>query len=215
MPNINMAAPQLMKAPATMSNQDTNSSSKKLIQPTLDAIQPSQPEAPEGGSANASSHEMVTNSSPNTPAAPQLNMPTPEKSLEAPEPVVNNIESPVAPMNPNQQPAVVGNDKPIWMQNNDKVTQNLAPQQNNQVNQQLSEQNQMNMGRMLQYRYVPMPVYPSYYYPQPQMPMNNAGYYGAPVPNFWMPPVMQGQDPRINQQFEQAPSEVPANKGSN
>jgi hypothetical protein len=142
-------------------------------------------------------------------------MPAPEKNLVAPETVVNSIESPVAPMNSNQQPTVVSNDKPIWMQNNDKVTQNLAPQQNNKVNQQLREQNQMNIGRMLQYRYVPMPAYPPYYYPQPQMPMNNAGYYSVPMPNFWMPPVMQGQDSRINQQFEQAPSEAPANKGSN
>ena len=101
------------------------------------------------------------------------------------------------------------------MQSNDQATANLAPEQNNQLNQQRIEPNQMNMGRMPQYRYVPIPVYPSNYYPQPQMPMNNAGYYSAPVPNFWMPPVMQSEDPRINQQPEQAPSEVPANKGSN
>lgn len=214
MPDINMNAPQMMKAPAIISNQETNSSSQKLVQPTLEATQPSQPNAPVGARSNADSNEMVIKSSPDTPAEPQLNMPAPEKVLEAPEPIENNIEPPEPPMNSNQQAVVVNNDMPIWMHNNDQGTSNLAPQQNNQLYQQRREPNQMNMGSMLQYHYVPIPIYPSYY-PQPQMPMNNAGYYRAPVPNFWMPPVMQGQDPGINQQPEQAPSEVPANKDSN
>ena len=110
MPDINMTAPQMIKAPAKISNQETDSSSQKLVQPTLETTQPSQPNAPVGASSNSGSNGMMTRSSPDTPVAPQLNMPSPDKIIEAPKPVENKIEPPVPPININQQPVVVNNN---------------------------------------------------------------------------------------------------------
>ncbi len=210
------------KKPPVMSSVSL-SQPQKAVEPKINASEPNIPQAPVSTGTMLNYSKQV----PAMPASPQLNLSAPVKSVEVPVLDVKTMKPPAAPRNSSQQPASINYDKPIWMQQqNTRVIQDPNMQQAQQVMQQqgavanrIHSNNTMNQGGGQQYRYVPIPVYPSYYQQQQmpgyQMPMNNSGYYNAPIPNYWALPIMPGQAPINKKLLEPSSSSLPTNKGAN
>ncbi len=125
-------------------------------------------------------------------------------------PQSNALQKPLPPTNNSTQP--------IWMQGKNSDTAKMPPQVNQEVNKRSNQLNGMQMPNnpygvryMQQYRYMPMPVYPNYQYPQ--MPRYNSGYYFAPVPNQRMQQGMQVPIQQNNMTQNQSPQGENEQKG--
>jgi hypothetical protein len=213
-PDRMINAPAAKKPPAMSSV--SLSQPQKAVEPKINASQPNIPQAPVSTGTMLNYSKQV----PAMPASPQLNLSAPVKSVEAPVLDVKTMKPPAVPRNSSQQPTSINYDKPIWMQQNTRVIQDPNMQQAQQLMQQqgavanrMHRNNTTNKGGGQQYRYVPIPVYPSYYQQQ-QMPMNNSGYYNAPIPNYWALPIMPEQAQTIEKLLEPSPSSLPTNKGA-
>ena len=143
---------------------------------------------PEKKSAETNAPELTTQI-PKQPFAPEVRSLKPEP-IKSPQllndKLITNQQVPKTPVAPQvntlqkPSPKTNSNGQPIWMQ---------MPSNPNGVRY------------MQQYRYMPMPVYPNYHYPQASQ--YNGGYYFAPNPNQWMQGGMQRPAQQNRQQHMQ------------
>ncbi|MEB8430968.1 hypothetical protein OO007_01930 [Cocleimonas sp. KMM 6892] len=158
--------PEAPKAPESLIEKPVQTE-KAPVAPKLDNSSMKKPEI----KAPAKSTAEVTAKKPVKPFAPEIRSLKPELK-KTPQLPSNKLTAklqkpkmPVAPEGNNlkkESPKTQLNGQPIWMQ---------MPGNPNGVRY------------MQQYRYVPMPVYPNYHFPQ--QPQLNGSYYFAPIPNQW------------------------------
>lgn len=165
---------------------------------------------------------------PNAPFAPQIPSFKTEfkKAPELPNnTLITNQHMPKSPASPQANalqkpmPNTINSNQPIWMQRNKADTGKATPQMNQAVNKRSHQPNAMQMPNpngvryMQQYRYMPMPVYPNYQYPQ--MPGYNRGYYFAPIPNQWIQSGMQMPNSQERMKMNQVPQDATQQNGLN
>lgn len=158
-------------------------SKPEITKPNLNM--PASPKKPEKMSATAENKI-----DPKKPVAPEFSIKQPLQTAKQPA-------KPSAPVSNNAIKA----DAPIWSKGNRVGLQPPNPQ----------FQNPGNVRTQQQYMYTPMPVNPTYYYPQNWNNMAPNSYYNPAMPQMWMPPVMpnnrypgmnnsgQLQMPQVNQ----------------
>ncbi len=219
-PPLSPEAPKQVVEKKPETPQPPKSNIEKPVQQAVASLAPKTAEKIEVTPKEGNAPQMTTNK-PFKPEVPSLNA-EPKKSPELP---INTsatkqqmAKAPVAPQaNTFQKPAPKNSNQPIWMQKNNMGAAKTAPQMNmgtNKPNQVNGKQmpNPYGVRYMQQYKYMPMPVYPDYQYPQ--MPRYNGGYYFAPIPNYWMQRGMQMPNPQARMKMNQAPQAPSKNEGS-
>lgn len=224
-PPLSPEAPKQVVEKKPETPQPPKSNIEKPVQQTVAPLHPKTAEKIEVAPKEGNAPQMTANK-PFKPEVPSLNA-EPKKSPELPTNTSATkqqmAKAPVAPQanmaqtNKFQKPAPKNSNQPIWMQKNNMGTAKTAPQMNmgtNRPNQTNTAQmpNPNGVRYMQQYRYMPMPVYPNYQYPQ--MPKYNGGYYFAPIPNYWMQRGMQMPNPQTRMKMNQAPQAPIGNEGS-
>mgnify|MGYP001556068221 CR=1 FL=1 len=198
-----MKSLQAKKPVSPSSSVDVNGIDKTVSAPELKRTFPMAPSGPE-------------NPVLKTPEFPETKITAPTKTIQVPVQKSVQAMPPKAPKSLAQPQAILNNNKPIWMQQNQGVpsSENMQPMIGGSSNMGAvpQGQNPQRANVMQQYRYVPVPIYPGYN--NQQMPMQNGGYYFAPIPKYWMPQMMPGQAP-MQQTLPQQSQPTPNSQGSN